>query len=144
MDAVIFDVDGTLCDVRTVRHWVSNGQRNFHRFHEESTGCPPIREVQGLWHSIRPGVARLVVTARSRRFERHTLWWLLLNGFHADGQWHREDWDQRPDFEVKRDILADIRGAGYNPVFAIDDNPSVLELWRQESIPFLKIPGWEC
>lgn len=143
MDAIIFDVDGTLCDVRSVRHHVTGEIRDFTRFHEESTGCPPVPEVAGIWHAVRPGIARIVVTARKRQFAPHTLWWLLLNGFEPDAIFHREDWDQRPDFDVKRDILGNIRSRGFNPIFAIDDNPAVIALWTQEAIPFVQVPGWE-
>ncbi len=142
MNAVIFDVDGTLCDVRSIRYLVMGDARNFHAFHIESTGCPVVPEVAGIWNSIRPGIARIVVTARSMRYYQHTLWWLLLNGFEPDDMFMRPWHDQRADYEVKRDLLTRIQQR-YNVRFAIDDNPAVIQLWRESEIPVLVVPGWE-
>jgi len=142
-DAVIFDMDGTLCDVSQIRHLIADDSpnRNFHAFHVESTGCPPVSEVAGLWHSIRPGVAKIVVTARTMRYFQHSLWWLLLNGFEPDDMFMRQWHDSRPDYIVKGEILEVIRQR-YNPVFAIDDNPAVIRLWQEQNIPHLIVPGF--
>lgn len=143
MDAVIFDVDGTLCDVSSIRHLVADGSpnRDFHRFHVESTACPPVQQTVELWEQ-HADKARIVVTARQARYFQHTLWWLLLNGFNPDDMFMRGWNDCRPDSIVKEEILADIRQRGFNPVLAIDDNPSVIEVWERHGIPTITIPGW--
>jgi hypothetical protein len=54
----------------------------------------------------------------------------------------RADNDFRPDYEVKKDILARIRNS-WDVVEAWDDNPNVTRLWQEEGIPFVLVPGWE-
>jgi hypothetical protein len=55
----------------------------------------------------------------------------------------RRDNDFRSDVIVKREILANIRRDGYNPIYAYDDNPAVVALWKEEGIPCHIVPGWD-
>lgn len=108
----------------------------------ESTGCPPIEQTRKIWDETgEQGYKRVVVTARSAQYYKPTLWWLLLNGFEPDDMYMRGWKDQRSDDIVKEDILKIIQSR-YNPVLAVDDNPSVLAVWRKHGIPTIEIPGW--
>lgn len=141
-EAVIFDMDGTLCDVRGIRHLL-DGPGRFHAFHTASVDCPPnqwVVDAARTHHAA--GRAVLIVTARAARYRHHTAWWLALHGVPSDAMWMRGHNDYRPDYEVKRDILASIRRR-YRPVMAYDDNPAVLQLWREEGIPITVVPGWD-
>lgn len=145
-DATIFDLDGTLCDVASVRFHVSrrNKNRNFEKFHQEATGCPPhgwVAEAARTAHG--DGQAVLVVTARSSQWMNHSTWWLLLNDIPFDQMYMRRHGDWRKDYEVKRDILGMIYRDGYHPVMAWDDNPAVIGLWQEYDIPTTLVPGWQ-
>ena len=144
-DAVIVDVDGTLCDVSGVRHYVTSdpGNRNYDRFHAASALCPPIPSAVE-WVAAQRALGRtiIVVTARKRRWEFVTRRWLRKWEIHCDWLLMRPDADQRRDREVKADILALIRSRGYRVVAAIDDNPAVVELWESQGIPVTVVPGW--
>ena len=145
IDAAIFDMDGTLCDVSSVRHFVTRpvGEKDFHSFHEAAAGCPPHQWVVDEAHDLsNAGVAILVVTARSEQWAVPTLWWNLLNEVPFDDIFHRPLRDFRKDVLVKADILAEIRRRGYNVIHAYDDNPSIVALWESENIPVTVVPGW--
>lgn len=149
IEAVIFDVDGTLCDVRNVRYHVmpdhpknETGKKDFYAFHSASVDCPPHDWVVGLTHAIRNDVARLVVTSRMDMWLYHTIIWMNENDVRYDELYMRKSGDGRPDYEAKADILDDIRNDGYEPIYAIDDNPDVIRLWRDNDIPVLRVPGW--
>ncbi|MER6526110.1 hypothetical protein [Streptomyces sp. NPDC001508] len=43
---------------------------------------------------------------------------------------------------MKRDILRQLR-ALYRPVHAWDDNPDVLQLWKEVGVPTTIVPGWD-
>jgi len=145
MRAAIFDMDGTLADVRSIRHFVNGPVRNFDAFHRASVNVPAnqwvVKRAQALHAS---GVAILVVTARVHRFRNHTAWWLAMHDVPSDGLWMRNDDDQRPDFFVKADILKRILDLGYTPIRAFDDNPAVIKLWQSHGIPTTIVPGWEA
>jgi phosphoglycolate phosphatase-like HAD superfamily hydrolase len=140
-EAVIFDMDGTLCDVRSIRHLI-DGPGSFHAFHKASVNCPPHTHVVEAAHREQDaGRAVLIVTARAARYRNLTAMWLALHGVPSDAMWMRRDGDYRPDYEVKQDILRRIRQL-YRPVAAWDDNPNVIRLWEAEGIPVTVVPGW--
>lgn len=142
--AVIFDVDGTLCDVSSVRHHVATRPKNFDAFHAASIDCPARPDVlDGVTAARKAGHAVLVVTARRFQWRYHTILWLSENGVDYDELYMRADDDHRRDVEVKRDVLRRIRRDGYEPVLAWDDNPNVIQLWETEGIPVRLVPGWE-
>lgn len=140
--AVIFDVDGTLVDVSSVRHHVMQSPKRFDLFHGEAIDCPPHPEAVELTHAAREaGRAVLIVTARREAWRFHTLLWLHEQGIEHDDIYMRGDRDHRKDYDVKADILAMIRRR-YDVRLAVDDNPAVIRLWREHGIPTITIPGW--
>lgn len=142
-DAVIFDMDGTLADVSSIRHHVTEGQTDFHAFHMASVDVPAHDWVVEELHRHQDnGKAILIVTARNERYMNVTVWWNLFAGVTYDQMYFRPEHDQRPDVEVKRDILEVIRKDGFNPVHAYDDNPSIVQLWLENNIPVTVVPGW--
>ncbi|MBC9927252.1 HAD family acid phosphatase [Leucobacter sp. cx-169] len=144
-EAVIVDVDGTLCDVSSIRHYIAEGllNRDFTSFHGASRLCPPI-QATFAWVDKHRAAGRtvIVVTARAQRWEFLTRQWLRKWEFQHDWLFMRGDRDERRDDFVKADILARIRAAGYTVVAAIDDNPTVIALWEREQIPVTVVPGW--
>lgn len=142
--ARILDVDGTLCDVRPVRHFVRPGTaRDFDAFHAASAECLPNQQaLDYAVETVALGMVPVVVTARMERWQELTRTWLhRYMPVPFDGPFHRQDGDRRSDRIVKLEILRylqrhyDIRGA-------IDDNPQVIELWRSQGIPVTIVPGW--
>lgn len=143
-DAVIFDMDGTLCNVSSIEHFVSGEEKDFHAFHMGSASCPPnLHVVEAARRVHARGDAVLIVTARMRRYERVTSMWLALHDVPSTALYMRPDEDYRKDYLVKRDILRRIRSR-YNPVHAWDDRPQVVELWESEGIPCTVVPRWEA
>lgn len=144
--AVIFDMDGTLADVSSIRHYlkpdISHG-KDFDAFHSESVNVPPHPHVVNaaqVAHML--GLKILVVTARKWMWRNHTAWWLAMHGIHSDLLMMRGNMDGRKDYDVKKDMLKTIRQA-YNPIHAWDDNPNIIRLWTEEGIPCTIVEGWE-
>lgn len=139
--AVIFDVDGTLGDVRSIRPLIET--KGFHAFHAASIDCPPHPHVVEAARTARDaGLAVLVVTGRAERWRRLTGMWLALHDVPSDGMWMRPDNDFRKDYLIKRQILRRLRQK-YTITHAWDDNPGVLKLWAEEGIPTTVVPGWD-
>lgn len=146
MDAEIFDMDGTLCDVSSVRHLVAQVPKNFDAFHRAAvTVCPPHDWVaQAARDAHDAGRKVLIVSARMTRWGRDTLRWADNCGIPYDDAWFRQDHDYRPDHIVKREIYHDICSRGYNVVRAYDDNPSIVALWEELQVPCVVVPGWDA
>ena len=143
-NCIIVDVDGTIVDVSGVRHYVRDDRRHkdFDHFHLGAMFCPPIRStLDTIAAAHDDGLVVVIVTARKERWRHHTRWYLEKHGIRAEHLVMRADDDDRRDVEVKREILSQIR-QWYEPVLAVDDNPSVVDMWRAEGIPVQIVPGW--
>jgi len=144
--ARILDVDGTLCDVRTVRHHVlrPRDEKDFDSFHAESINCPPNRvALDYAVETVRMGMVCVVVTARMEQWYDLTKTWLdRYMPVPYDGPFHRRDGDRRSDRIVKLEILRYLR-RNYDIRGAIDDNPEVIALWTSQGIPVQVVPGWD-
>lgn len=144
--AVIFDMDGTLCNVAPIRHHVKGGRgkkKDFVAFHSESVNCDPIHWVASCARvAHQSGLTVIVVTARMVMWGRHTAMWLALHDIPSDVMFMRRNGDRRPDYEVKRDILARIQ-AEFKVIHAFDDNPKVVALWQEHGIPTTIVEGWQ-
>lgn len=144
-DAVIFDVDGTLCDVRTIRHFVERSskarrfKRDFNRFHAESLWCPPhaqVRQIAVRAHNL--GFAVVVVTGREAKWRELTLKWLNMHQVPCDELCTRKVQDYRPDRIVKSELEASIR-MQFHAVLAIDDRSDIIEVWQKAGISTITV-----
>jgi FMN phosphatase YigB (HAD superfamily) len=140
--AVCLDVDGTLCDVTSIRHHVLSRKKNYDAFHYLSAYCPPIDWVADLAVEARDdGLVVIVVTARMEKWRLLTENWLEHNDIPYAELHMRADGDIRKDRAVKEEILAALQER-YHIIWAVDDNPSILEMWRDHGILAVEVPGW--
>lgn len=137
-------MDGTLCDVRSIRHhleWNSAtcSKRNFHAFHSASIDCPPHPQVVALARELsEAGVSIVITTAREAKWSFHTALWLEELGIPYDAMLMRENGDYRPDVEAKRSLLSELL-VRFTPVAALDDRDDVIGVWREGGISTLKV-----
>jgi phosphoglycolate phosphatase-like HAD superfamily hydrolase len=145
-EAVIFDMDGTLCDVSSIRHYLQKpkGKKDFESFHSNSVDCPPHEWVADRARKLAAeGYAVLIVTARQEKWFYHTLVWLVEKEVPFDDIYMRTNGDFRPDYEIKQELLERIRAVGYDPILAFDDNPAIITMWQENNIPTVVVPGWD-
>ncbi|MCS4594807.1 hypothetical protein KTJ89_17580 [Brevibacterium sediminis] len=144
-EAAIFDVDGTLCDVRSIRHFVENTnnakgfKRNFKRFHSESSNCPANAQVKQLAQRLKEnGLFIVAVTAREEKWSDLTVKWLQDKEIPFDAFYCRPNHDYRPDNRIKSEIAKRIQER-YRVVIAVDDRDDIIDVWRSEGIETLKV-----
>ena len=150
MDALICDMDGTLADVTSIRHHIvppdpmpKGWYKDFDTFHSESVNMPVIESTKDqVLRAHMLGTKILIVTARRHMYRHHTAMFLALNSIPSDALYMRGNKDGRKDYEVKSDILHTIRKRGYNVIHAIDDNPSIVRLWKEHNIPTPVVEGY--
>lgn len=140
--AVIVDMDGTLCDVSTVLHLQAEND-DFASFHEGCAECPPNPAVVDwcLDHHSR-GHELLIVTGRDSWARELTTRWLAehlpvpVAGLHM-----RTDGDFRSNVDLKREIHSQLV-VTFDIRAAIDDDPEIVELWREIGIPVAVVLDW--
>lgn len=147
--AWIFDVDGTLANVDSILYHIVNEKddpkfkKNFDNFHRDSINVQPHIEVKEmLMNAYHDQHDIIVVTARRETWRAHTSRWLAKHKIPHHALFMRGEKDYRPDYEVKRDILSRIEEL-WEVKHAVDDNPNVIKLWEEHSIPTTKIGNWD-
>lgn len=139
-DAIIVDVDGTLCDVRRIRGLVAGSRsggrrRNFDAFHAASAGCPPFpRVVRAVEQAHETGLAIVVVTSREAKWAALTRRWLAEHTIPVDELAMRPNGDYRADDRVKARMLSRLLDS-YRPLLAIDDRKDTASVWTRAGIP---------
>lgn len=140
--AVGFDLDGTLCDVRSIRHFVQKdekGRRNFDMFHRSSLFCPPNEEVvQILKDAQAAGYAILITTARGADYREVSQRWLQEHGITFDNYYCRKKGDSRPDYVVKDEMYHEI-SRDYDLVHQVDDNPQAVQSFEKNGVLVTKV-----
>jgi phosphoglycolate phosphatase-like HAD superfamily hydrolase len=144
----IFDLDGTLADLTHRLHHIKGGKKDWRAFfsHDEVLKDEPIAHVIRLYEVIQCSTAHnnigeniLIVSGRSDECREATEEWLFRNEITHDGLYMRKAGDKRPDNEVKRDILEQIRAEGWVPVMAFDDRDRVVKMWRENGVPCAQV-----
>lgn len=140
LKAMIVDIDGTAALNNSGRPWFGPGFER--RVFEDDVNTMVDTVVSALY---RDGIvdAILFTTGRMEVARAETLRWIGTKvgwDLEDDGVelFMRKDGDFRPDHEVKREIYDEHIRHVYDVRLALDDKPSLIELWRS-----LDIPAWQ-
>jgi hypothetical protein len=139
-NAIIFDLDGTLCDVRHRRHFVATKPKNWRAWNEGMVNDQPNTAVafvlQALDYFIEHNSKNtdiIFVSGRSDDYREKTVEWLLTNGFEYDALYMRKYKDNRDDSIVKGEIADEIEKT-HNILFVFDDRKRVVDMWVNRGI----------
>jgi phosphoglycolate phosphatase-like HAD superfamily hydrolase len=138
----IFDMDGTLSDDRRILFHLLDGRFDLDAYMRDAVDTPAHPEVLRLLLMLQAtGIPSLILTARNEKWRDMTATWLAKHGVTPAGIWLTTEGDPRTHAEMKRDQLADLRKA-WDPVLEVDDNPANVDMFRQEGIITIHVPGY--
>lgn len=138
--AVCFDMDGTLNDVRGVRHFLDGKYKDFDAFHRMSEFEPANDDVvQMALDAHASGYSVLITTARSEPYRETTQKWLDDRNIPYENIFMRPEGDYRSDYEVKKDMFQEI-SEHYDVVRCVDDNPQAIQAWRENNVAVTVVP----
>lgn len=139
----IFDIDGTLSDPTHRLHYIQGDVKDWDAFFS-AVGDDPVHEhVADVLYALEHTDNHIViVSGRSDQCREETVAWFDINGIPYYALYMRRAGDHRPDYQVKRDLLVQLRRDGYEPVMVFDDRKKVVDMWRAEGIPCAQVaPG---
>jgi hypothetical protein len=134
---VIVDIDGVLADGAHRQHLVR--AKRWREFFDAAHRDAPIAETAVLLRLLDADLVVVLLTGRPARTREPTITWLAEHGYRWDLLIMKEDSDLRKTDRAKREAVADLRQAGFNPVLALDDEPGNVDMYRLEGVPCLYI-----
>lgn len=143
-EAVIFDIDGTLSNNIPMKHVPlppPGPEANYDDWMSHTVDLDPNDWVRDATHEVGPDVEKIVLTARSEKYRALTEAWLARHDVAYDRLIMRPNDDSRPDHEYKQQVLDEIERE-FDVVFAIDDNPHVTQMWRDNDLATIVVPGF--
>ena len=139
----IFDVDGTLMNINHRRKFVSGDQKDWKSFFDYMEFDTINDHVFQMAHALHnDGYVIIVCSGRNEKHRAITEKQLAFGKFDYQALMMRADDDYRPDWEVKREMLAEIRNSGFDPKISVDDRPSVVKMWRDHGLTCFDVGGW--
>ena len=141
VNAVIFDIDGTLADISQRLHHIQRKPRNWEAFNEEIAKDKAVHSMVRLCNILYASGLHIVLCSGRNESKRvETVEWLKRQGVNYHQLLLRKDGDFRTDAVVKREILGTLDKSQI--LFVVEDRSRVVEMWRSEGLVCLQCaPG---
>lgn len=137
---ILFDVDGTLANISHRRSSLDGSKPDWKLFNslmgEDKPNGPIVELYKTLWETQHYQL--ILVSGRSENQRSVTEQWLVWNEIPFDQLLMRSEGDFRPDVEIKREFLEEIRQSKNEILLAVDDRQSVVAMWRENGITCLQ------
>lgn len=147
-DAIVVDLDGTLCDIEHRRHFVrpeEGKKKDWKSFNEHikydtlNKWCKDIMESMRFNNS---NLGIVLCSGRNENEKKQTVEWLAKHEIIYGNLFMRHRQDSRQDTVIKEIILDFEILTRYKPIFMIDDRDSVVAMWRKRGFTCLQCaPG---
>jgi phosphoglycolate phosphatase-like HAD superfamily hydrolase len=139
--AVIFDFDGTFCNVQSILHHLDYSDPHLTAFHEATHTAPENKKVFELLEATKAaGITPVLISVRGERWRGVTTNWLGVRDFVPEHFHMRRDDDTRPHAEVKREIIKALKEE-FEILAGVDDDPKNIVMFEEEEIPSIFVPG---
>ena len=138
---IVFDVDGTLANINHRRHFVAMKPKNWKAFFanmEHDTVNEDVRYIlETMWEE--PSNKIIICSGREIIHKPQTVRWFERNKIPYHDIYMRAEKDYRPDYQVKVELLQEIRNTYGNPYLWFDDRQQVVDAIRAQGVRVLQV-----
>jgi phosphoglycolate phosphatase-like HAD superfamily hydrolase len=135
----IFDLDGTLADIKHRRHFVENGKKDWDAFFKACVDDKPNYPIIKICRGLRfAGFKVLIVSGRNESVRRQTEQWLQKYLIKYEGLIMRPEKDYTPDCELKLRWLNE-RLPKKHIIAVFDDRKRVVDMWRKQGYTCVQV-----
>lgn len=141
---IIFDLDGTLCNIDHRLHHIINPQKkkDYDAFYKACVHDDPIRPVINTLITMRNSFYDIEIwTGRSEQVRKETEDWLVrhsINPLYLTRM--RPIGNYIPDDKLKEDWLSK---SSFKPYIVFEDRQRVVDMWRKYGITCFQVAQWE-
>jgi predicted secreted acid phosphatase len=135
-NAILFDLDGTLCNVHHRRQYVATKPRNWDAWNAGISNDNPIPQVLEVFNALKDRFPIFFVSGRSDDYRDVTIGWFEKHGIYEhdyNSLLMRKYKDHRDDAIVKSEI-ADVIEKDYKIFAVFDDRKRVVDMWVKRGI----------
>lgn len=137
--AIIFDLDGTLCECEHRVHYMRERPKRREEFHSACIFDGVVAAVKALIDMAETsGIKVILLSARPIRFKALTEEWLTKNAIYYD-QLILSSYPELSDPGYKIKMYRELIEPFYDVIFAIDDRDTVVRMWRDNGVTCLDI-----
>lgn len=144
MKTVIFDLDGTLCDIEHRLHFVKEGNKDWDGFYAacvDDVPKPSIIELINMCDDARHHI--IISTGRSDDVRKQTTHWLQKHGVPYDELIMRPKGCYTPDQALKKAWLDQGKfGPKDDILFVVEDRDRMVKMWRDQGLTCLQVDTW--
>ena len=137
---ILFDLDGTLADIKHRRIFLENTPPDWQSFNlamgDDIPNKPIIDLYKTLWESAKYDI--ILISGRNEKHRKITEQWLSCNEVPFSRLMLRADKDSRSDHIIKEEILIQLQNEGKKVLFVVDDRQQVVDMWRRNGLVCLQ------
>jgi len=135
-NAIVFDLDGTLCNVLHRRQFVATKPRKWDAWNAGIINDTPNEPVLEVFNALKDRFPIFFVSGRSDDYRDVTIQWFEKHGIYEydyNGLLMRKYKDNRDDAIVKSEIADEIE-KNYNIFAVFDDRKRVVDMWVNRGV----------
>ena len=138
---IIFDVDGTLCDITHRLHLIQGDRKDWDKFFIECVKDEPKEDIIALVHMLQTFCDIKLFSGRSDAVRKETTDWLKIH-LHLEkiDLTMRKEGDHRPDYLVKQEMYQQLDDHDKDRLLCVfDDRDQVVRMWRDQDVTCLQV-----
>lgn len=144
MSTVIFDLDGTLCDISHRLHHVQGENKNWDAFYKDCVNDVPKDNVIEMLCCLEEYHDIIISSGRSEDVRKETEEWLDKNNVKYNQLLMRPTKCYTPDNALKKMWLDTGKlGPKEEILFVVEDRDRMVQMWRGAGLTCLQVDQWD-